>query len=246
MMIVFICVGLCVGSFINAAYYRFSPNKTVSQYLFSITFYRSACPLCGKKLLAWQLIPIISWCLLKRRCYYCHGKIAYRYIMVELLVALLFVVILENKGINCYSFILLVLGCWFLLLALIDYNYYLLPDFFTQPLMWTGLILAYFELSGISLRAALIGVLFGYLLLKLPAILFYLIYQKTGLGRGDVKLLSALGTWVYYEKLPLLLIIASLLGIVYFIILRFDIKRQKIKIIPFGPFLLIAGYILIY
>ncbi|MDF7667847.1 A24 family peptidase [Orbaceae bacterium ESL0727] len=140
----------------------------------------------------------------------------------------------------------LLLACWFLLLAMIDFRYCLLVDFLTQPLMWLGVILAYFNCAFISLEMALIGIFFGYLLLKIPALIFYLVTKKIGLGGGDIKLLAALGAWIPYSRLPLLLIIASLLGMIYYLVLRYLLHYSSLKMIPFGPFLLIAGYGLIY
>ncbi|MBI0030946.1 prepilin peptidase [Gilliamella sp. B14384G15] len=245
-MFIVICLGLGVGSFINVAYCRFSPSQTLSVYLKEISFQRSICPCCRTKLEFWQLIPIVSWIILKRRCYYCQSIILFKYVAWELLVATLFLVIYLHKGLSYQSFILIFLSCYFLLLASIDFKYFLLPDFFTQPLMWAGLIAAYFNVTNIRLDDALIGILCGYLLLKLPAILFYLISNKQGLGGGDIKLLAALGTWIPYQLLALLLIIASLLGMFYYFFQKNLLKKQSLTIIPFGPFLLISGYCLCY
>ena len=76
--------------------------------------------------------------------------------------------------------------------------------------------------------------------------MFYLISNKQGLGGGDIKLLAALGTWVPYQLLALLLIIASLLGMFYYFFQKNILKKQFLTIIPFGPFLLISGYCLYY
>lgn len=246
MMIIFVCLGFCVGSFINVAFCRFSPLQNVYQYLALITFKRSACPCCQNKLTAWQLIPVISWLILKRKCHYCQCKIPYQYIFLELLIGILFCVIYLDKGINQQSVLLMILACYFLLLSLIDFNYFLLPDFLTQPLMWIGLICAYFELSGIEIKSALTSILFGYLLLKIPAVLFYVVTKRDGLGQGDIKLLAAIGTWLPYDLLPLLLILASLLGIFYYLLLRYALNQKSLTIIPFGPFLLISGYLICY
>ncbi|MCO6549917.1 MAG: prepilin peptidase [Gilliamella sp.] len=247
-MLVFIInyLGLCIGSFVYVAYYRYLPTLTSYQYLCRISFHRSACPHCHSKLKAWQLIPIISWLILKRRCYYCDTNISCQYLIVELFVAVLFTFIYIDKSINYQSGILMILGCYFLLLALIDFKYYLLPDLFTQPLMWTGVMLAYFDLANIVLTDALLGIFWGYLLLKIPATLFYLVFKKQGLGGGDIKLLAALGAWLPYTSLPMLLFFASLLGIIYSLFLRYVINEPKSKVIPFGPFLLISGYVIYY
>lgn len=246
MLMVIGCLGFCVGSFIHVAYCRFSPSQTPLQYLFAITIKRSACPHCQTKLTAWQLIPVISWLILKRRCYVCQQQIASRYIVLELLMGLLFMLIVMTKGINNHSLILMTLASYFVLLALIDFNYYLLPDFLTQPLMWLGLICAYFELSDITIKSALTSILFSYLLLKIPATVFYFITQKHGLGQGDVKLFAAIGAWLPYEWLPFVLVLASSIGIFYYLCLKYALKQKWLTVIPFGPCLLISGFLIDY
>ncbi|OCG32595.1 hypothetical protein A9G34_00405 [Gilliamella sp. Choc4-2] len=244
-MIVF-SLGLCFGSFIHVAYYRFSSEQSLFEYFRAICFNRSRCPSCQHLLTVWQLIPVLSWLILKRRCYYCFCKITYRCIIVEIIVAIIFMAIFLHRGIDFKSVFLMLLACYFLLLGMIDFQYYLLPNFFTQPLMWLGVLCAFFQLFNHSLSDAMIGILFGYLLLKIPAMLFYLITKNHGLGQGDIKLFAAFGAWVSYQSLPILLIIASLLGIVYFLFLRYVLNNKSLKFIPFGPFLLMSGYCFFY
>ncbi|MWP49590.1 MULTISPECIES: A24 family peptidase [unclassified Gilliamella] len=243
---IIICLGLCVGSFVYVAYCRYLPTITPCQYLYRICINRSVCSHCHHRLNAWQLIPIVSWLILKGRCYYCKTKISWHYLIVELLISALFAITYFDYGLGYQSVILMLLGCYFLLLALIDFKYFLLPDLFTQPLMWTGIMLAYFDMANITLTDALVGVFLGYLLLKIPATLFHLISKKQGLGGGDIKLLAALGAWLPYNCLPLLLFFASLLGILYSLFLHYILNKNTLKGIPFGPFLLISGYIIAY
>ncbi|OCG60376.1 prepilin peptidase [Gilliamella sp. Nev3-1] len=246
LMFMITCLGLCMGSFVYVAYCRYLPSMSTFQYLCCISVQRSACPHCHNKLEFWQLLPVVSWFILRSRCYNCNAKISLRYVSVELFVAGLFTIIYVDKGMHFQSYILMFLGCYFLLLALIDFKYYLLPDMFTQPLMWVGVMLAYFNITNLELADALLGIFWGYLLLKIPATLFYLISKKEGLGGGDIKLLAALGAWLPYTLLPLLLFFASSLGVVYYLFLRYAFNQNLTKIIPFGPFLLISGYVNYY
>lgn len=239
-------LGACMGSFICVAFSRFSPLHSPFIYLSTISLTSSSCPNCLNKLKVWQLVPLLSYLLLRQRCYACQAKIPAHYFLLELAMSVLFMVIYWHKGITAQSIVLMMLGCYFLLLALIDFKYYLLPDFFTQPLMWGGLLAAYLNISNILLTDAFIGILCGYLLLKVPASLFYLISNKHGLGGGDIKLLAAIGAWIPYHLLPLLVIMASILGIFYFLILNYLFYRQSLKVIPFGPFLLISAYCCCY
>lgn len=245
MAILFFGVGLAIGSFLRVAYYRYSPMQSLYEYLLAITISRSSCPNCHHKLSAWQLIPVLSWLMLKRRCYYCYHKIANSYAIFELTIAILFLLIYLDKGLSFRCALLMLLVVIFLLLTLIDINYLILPDFLTQPLMWSGLIIAYFNLSSLNIYDALVGILFGYLMLKLPAIIFFCITSKQGLGGGDIKLIAALGAWLPYQLLPLMLIIASTLAIIYYAFSKYLFKKSY-ELIAFGPFLLISGYFILY
>ena len=242
MAILFFCLGLAIGSFLRVAYYRYSPTQSLYEYLFAITIPRSSCQNCHHKLSAWQLIPVLSWLMLKRRCYYCYHKITNSYAIFELTIAILFLLIYLDKGLNFRCALLMLLAVIFLLLALIDINYLLLPDFFTQPLMWGGVMLAYLNLSSLTIADTLVGIFCGYWMLKLPAIGYFCLTKRVGLGGGDIKLAAALGAWLPYQSMPILLIMASLLGILYFILT----KCKTPKHIAFGPFLLLSGYLIIY
>ena len=246
MLVFIICLGLSVGSFINVAYRRFSPSLSHIEYLQAISVKRSKCLNCGSTLALWQLIPVISWLILKGRCYYCHCKISLHYLVLELLLATLFTLIYIDRGLNSHSLLMMMLSGFFILLALIDFKYYLLPDFFTQPLMWLGLIASYFELTSVTLNDAFLGILLGYSLLKIPATLFFCIFKKAGLGGGDIKLLAAFGAWLPYYLLPWLVVIACLLGIIYYLCLRYLLAKHQVRLIPFAPFLSFSGYCLSY
>ena len=245
MAILFFFIGLATGSFLQVAYYRYSPEQSLYEYFSAIIVPRSVCRNCNHKLSVWQLIPVLSWLISNRRCYYCFHKTTNNYAIFELVMAILFLLIYLDKGLNFKSALLMLLVVVFLLLTLIDINYLLLPDFLTQPLMWSGLIMAYFNLSSLNINDALEGILFGYLMLKLPAIIFFCITSKQGLGGGDIKLIAALGAWLPYQLLPLMLIIASTLAILYYSFSKYLFKKNY-QLIAFGPFLLISGYFILY
>lgn len=237
-------IGLCFGSFINVIVYRFGHPHPTQPFIYYISITHSHCPHCQTPLTNWQLIPIISWLLLQGHCYSCHAAISLKYLCIELLCLLLFASIAILHGLSDQSILLMLLTSWFMLLALIDIDHYLLPDTLTQPLLWFGFLTSYLGFSPLSLDTAFIGCLLGFFLLWLPATIFKYSKGYAGLGGGDIKLLAALGTWVHYSQLPLLLVIASSLGIIY-IISYYLIKKIKIEKVPFGPFILFAGWILL-
>lgn len=242
MAVMVFCVGLAVGSFVQVAYSRYFPSQSLFAYLVAISIPRSKCKNCHHQLYTWHLIPILSWMMLGRRCYFCQRKITFHHLFFELSIAGLFLLIYLDKGLTFQSGLLMLLAACFLVLALIDFHYFLLPDFFTQSLMWGGLIMAYFNPCSLTINDSLTGIFYGYLMLKLPAICYFFLTKRVGLGDGDIKLAAALGAWVPCQFIPILLIMASLLGIFYFILAKCRTSMH----IAFGPFLLLSGYIILY
>ncbi|MEC8428639.1 MAG: A24 family peptidase, partial [Pseudomonadota bacterium] len=127
-------------------------------------------------------------------------------------------------------------------LTMIDIDHQLLPDSMTLPLMWLGIVAS---LNGVfvSLEDAVLGAIFGYLSLWSVYWLFKLLTGKEGMGFGDFKLLAALGAWMGWQALPLIIILSSLVGAVIGIAGILIMGRDRNVAIPFGPYLAIAGWI---
>ena len=126
--------------------------------------------------------------------------------------------------------------CLLLLMAEIDFRSLLLPDILTIPLLLIGLFVACFNMSSISIEDSVVGGLVGYFLPVLVTLLIVW-YKKDAFGGGDIKLLSALGTWLGVESLLNVIAVASVLGIVYAIL-----KRKSS--LAFGPMIAIAGIVI--
>jgi leader peptidase (prepilin peptidase)/N-methyltransferase len=127
-------------------------------------------------------------------------------------------------------------------LTMIDIDHMLLPDDITLPLIWLGLL---FNISGtyVPLQDAVTGALAGYLSLWCVYWLFKLATGKEGMGYGDFKLLAALGAWLGWQALPMIILLSSLVGAALGIFVMLLAKRGKDIPIPFGPYLAIAGWI---
>lgn len=136
---------------------------------------------------------------------------------------------------------------WLLLaLVLIDAEHQLLPDALTLPLLWLGLLVNLLEwLPHLTLTAAVSGAIAGYLSLALLAQGYRLLSGKDALGLGDAKLLAALGAWLGWQPLPLLLLLASVSGIVWVLVARLLFRRSLNAPLPFGPLLAAAGLLLL-
>ena len=253
-------VGLCVGSFLNVVIHRMPKmlergwqdqcaelrgEEPAPQPSYNLAVPRSRCPACGHPITAVENIPVLSWLALKGKCSACRAPISARYPFVEFVGALIAVYAVYRFGLTAKA----AATCGFLwtLLALtcIDFDTQLLPDDLTLPLLWAGLIV---NLSGmfVPLSAAVIGAVAGYLSLWAIYWLFKLIRGKEGMGFGDFKLLAALGAWLGWQMLPVIVLLSSVVGTVIGISLIVFKGRDHNVPLAFGPYLAIAGAIAMF
>ncbi|MBI2382097.1 MAG: prepilin peptidase [Gammaproteobacteria bacterium] len=202
----------------------------------------SACPHCGHAIGALENIPLVSWLVLRGRCRACKAPISARYPLVELLTGLVFAGTAWHFGFGTLTAAALVLACMLIAMSFIDVDHQLLPDQLTLPLIWLGLLL---NLNGmiVSIQDAVIGAVAGYLALWSVYWLFKLLTGKEGMGAGDFKLLAALGAWLGWQMLPLIIMLSSLVGAVVGIALILVNRGDRNLRIPFGPYLAVAGYV---
>lgn len=257
--------GSLIGSFLNVVIYRFPltlmnnwrkeckefltedsgiefENEKEGEKTFNVAFPRSHCPVCKNTIPAWCNIPVISYLILKGKCLHCKTTISIRYPFVELLTAVITAFVVSIYGLS-YEALAVALFSWVLIaLTFIDIDHKLLPDHLTLPLLWAGLILNSFGMFT-DLKSALYGAAFGYLILWSVYWLFKLVTGKDGMGFGDFKLLAALGAWIGWQMLPLIILLSSLVGAILGIINIVVRGKDKDKQIPFGPYLAIAGWI---
>ena len=250
---------LLIGSFLNVVIYRL-PIMLERQWKqdcqewqndapaevptsdFNLVVPRSECPTCGHRISAWENIPVISYLFLRGKCAGCQTPISIQYPLIELATALLSVLVAWKTGYGAALPALLGFTWVLVALAMIDAKTMLLPDVLTYPLLWAGLLLNMDSLFT-SLPNAVLGAVWGYLLLWLVFHLFRLLTGKEGMGYGDFKLLAALGAWGGWQILPFVIFAGSLLGAVFGIAWMI-IKREKHSVpMPFGPWLAIAGFI---
>ncbi len=250
---------LMIGSFLNVVIHRlpimlerewqaeylgyFNPETQPQQEeRYNLMVPRSACPHCGHAITAMENIPLLSWLWLKGRCRECQAPISARYPLVELLTALLSLVVAATYPPG-WGLLAALLLTWVLVaLTFIDLDKMLLPDQLTLPLLWGGLL---FNLTGgfVLLADAVIGAMAGYLVLWSLYWAFKLLTGKEGMGYGDFKLLAALGAWLGWQALPIVLLLSSLVGAFIGIGLILLRNHHQNKPIPFGPYLAIAGWI---
>lgn len=202
----------------------------------------SACPKCSHKIRAWENIPVLSYLLLKGRCSSCHDTISIRYPLVEFFTAILSLVVAVKLGVTWETLAALVFTWTLIALTLIDLDKQLLPDSMTLPLMWLGLLLSFFTIFT-DTQSSLIGAMSGYLVLWSVFQIFRLVTGKEGMGFGDFKLLAALGAWMGWTLLPMIILLSSVVGSIIGITMIITGQNKRQQTIPFGPYLAIAGWI---
>ena len=249
-------LGLLVGSFLNVVIHRLPKmmeqrwaqecaelqgQAVPAQPTLNLVTPRSRCPACQTPIHWYQNIPLLSYLLLRGRCGTCGTPIGLRYPLVEALTGALFAWCFWQTGASLATL------AWFgfvsalVALAFIDWDTTLLPDDITLPLLWAGLICAAWGLTSASLSDALWGAVAGYLSLWLVYWGFKLLTGKEGMGYGDFKLLAALGAWFGWQALIPMLLIASVIGAVVGIAMKFTSGLREGGYVPFGPFLAFAG-----
>jgi leader peptidase (prepilin peptidase)/N-methyltransferase len=249
--------GLAVGSFLNVVICRlplileYEWHQQCEEFLrldatgnnkISLSSPASSCPQCQHKIRYWENIPVISYILLKGKCSSCGQHISIQYPIIEILTALLSLVIAVRFGVSGQTIAALLLTWALISLTMIDFHKQLLPDNITLPLLWLGIICAMFSLFT-NLQSSVIGAIAGYLILWLVFHAFKILTGKEGMGFGDFKLLAALGAWMGWQFLPLIIIISSLVGAIIGISMMLFLKHDRNTPIPFGPYLAIAGWI---
>lgn len=253
-------MGLCAGSFLNVLIYRLPKmmerdwevqcaelrgEEPPKQDTFNLAQPRSRCPACAHPISALENIPIASYLALRGRCSACGARISPRYPLIEALSGVASAYAAWHFGFGIAAFAAMLFLWCMIALSFIDFDTQLLPDSITQPLLWTGLLL---NLGGtfVDLGSAVIGVAAGYLSLWSVYWGFRIATGKEGMGFGDFKLLAAVGAWLGWQMLPLVVLASSLVGAVFGISLMLLAKHGRNVPIPFGPYLAAAGVVALF
>ena len=253
-------IGLCIGSFLNVVIHRLPKmlehgwavqcaelrgEALPVESAYNLVVPRSQCPACGHRITAVENVPIASWLVLGGKCKSCGAPISARYPLVETLGGLLAACAIWRFGATGQGVAACVLLWALIALTFIDFDAQLLPDSLTLPLVWAGLFVNMFDVF-VPLRTALIGAIAGYLSLWLVYWLFKLIRGKEGMGYGDFKLLAALGAWMGWQMLPLIVLLSSVVGAAIGLMLIVFRGRDHSIPLAFGPYLAIAGAIALF
>jgi leader peptidase (prepilin peptidase) / N-methyltransferase len=256
-------LGLLVGSFLNVVIHRLPKMMELhwaaecaelnrdhhavantandAAEPFNLMVPRSRCPQCGHQIRWFENIPLFSYLGLRGKCSQCEAPISMRYPAVELTCAALFAWCGWNWGAGWEALAWCGFSAAVLALACIDWDTTLLPDDITLPLLWAGLCAAGLKLTDTAVSDALWGAVGGYLSLWLVYWAFKLTTGKEGIGYGDFKLFAALGAWFGWQALVPIILMASVIGAVIGIGIKFRGELREGGYVPFGPFLALAG-----
>lgn len=249
-------LGLMLGSFLNVVIHRL-PKMLEREWAaecadlqgqpvaeappFNLVRPRSRCPHCGHPIGWTENIPVLSYLVLRGKCSSCAAPIGMRYPVVEAATGVLFAWCVWHWGATPTGLMWCGFSATVLALALIDWDTTLLPDDMTLPLLWAGLIGAAMRWTDLGLSQALWGAVAGYMSLWTIYQAFKLLTGKHGMGHGDFKLFAALGAWFGWQALIPIILMASVIGAVVGIAMKFSSKLREGGYMPFGPFLAGAG-----
>lgn len=258
-------LGLMVGSFLNVVIHRLPimlerdwkaqcldylgdkivvkhPEVESSGSKYNLVVPRSACPSCGQRITALQNIPVLSYLFLGGKCAACKTRICIRYPVVEAMTGLLTGFLAWRFGVTWMVGFAIVYVWALIALTFIDADTTLLPDDITLPLLWMGLLV---NVGGVftDIGSATLGAAGGYLILWSVYWAFKLLTGKEGMGYGDFKLLAAIGAWLGWQLLPLVILLSAAVGTVVGVAGIVLKGRDKGAKLPFGPYLAAAGFI---
>ena len=253
-------LSLAIGSFLNVVIHRLpkmlerqwrdelaelNGQETATAPRYNLMLPRSQCPGCGHQISALENVPVVSYLALRGKCAACKTRISPRYPLVEALTGALSGFIAWRYGFSWHTLAALFFVWSMIALAFIDLDTFYLPDDITLSLVWAGLLV---NMGGVfvDLQSAVIGAVAGYLALWAVFWSYKLATGKDGMGYGDFKLLAAIGAWLGWKMLPVVILLSSFVGAIVGISLIVFARHGRNVPIPFGPYLVLAGLIALF
>jgi len=248
LLIFFISIlGILVGSFLNALVWRMHKRIPIGGTE------RSQCTYCQHQLSWYDLVPIISWLTLKGKCRYCHKSISIQYPLVELTNAIIWVFsyyLLQPDSTSGYLVLLLwlVTVSVMLALAVYDIRWMELPDRLVIVFTSLAILIVFLQIFNTD-KTSISQVIDPILGMIFIAGLFYFLYSISNekwIGGGDVKFAVGMGLILGLQGSIIGLFLASLIGSIFGLGTIWILKKDKKSLIPFGPFLIAATYIVFH
>lgn len=238
-MIILGCLlSLSWGSFMGAAFFRIPLRfSTDNKHILSLWKGRSECPHCHHALSIFDLVPLFSWIFLMGKCRHCHAKIGVSYFFIELFALLIFLFSFYVLHLGYIAIFVSLIATTLLVMSLIDFKYYILPDELQLLLLILFLVLCFLSNTIIDLLLnGCWGLILGAGILFLVRIVYLYWRGIEGIGLGDIKLVGIAGLYIGIQGIPFMLLIGSLstlcIAIPYMLIKK---KKDMKLMLPFGP-----------
>lgn len=226
--LVTIIYGILIGSFLNVCIYRI-PEKQ------SVVVVRSHCMSCGKQIKWYDLVPLVSFLILRGRCRYCKAKLSWQYPAVEALNGILYGIIVLVNGFNITSILYCLATSALLALSIIDWRTYEIPPSFNIFIGILGIIRLILDLPHWY------NYVIGFVSVSGFLLLIFLVTKGRGIGFGDVKLMAAAGLLLGWKLIILSLGLGCVLGSIIHITLMY--VKDKDRVLAFGPYLSLGIFI---
>ena len=239
--IIIFVIGAVIGSFLNVCIYRVPRNL-------SIISPASRCPSCNMPIKFYDNIPFLSYILLGGKCRVCKAGISFRYPLVELLNAVLFVFVVWRFGFAWHTVIYGILCSALVVITFIDLDFQIIPDAITLPGILIGIVAGSLIMPDPFIRNSLLGFKASVIGLLAGGGLFYAIavLSRGGMGGGDIKMMAMVGALMGWKSVLLTIFLGSLTGAVFGIFLMISKGKGRKTKIPFGPFLALGTVITLF
>lgn len=239
--IIIFVIGAVIGSFLNVCIYRVPRNL-------SIISPASRCPSCNMPIKFYDNIPFLSYILLGGKCRVCKAGISFRYPLVELLNAVLFVFVVWRFGFAWHTVIYGILCSALVVITFIDLDFQIIPDAITLPGILIGIVAGSLLMPDPFIRNSLLGFKASVIGLLAGGGLFYAIavLSRGGMGGGDIKMMAMVGALMGWKSVLLTIFLGSLTGAVFGIFLMISKGKGRKTKIPFGPFLALGTVITLF
>jgi leader peptidase (prepilin peptidase) / N-methyltransferase len=230
----FLIIGACMGSFVTMASHRL-PKKD------GIFFKRSYCPYCNQTLKIFSLIPIFSWIFQKGHCSFCKKSIGIKYLITEIVTALLFLFIYLKFSISWNTLIVSCLTILLMIITIVDLETSIIPD--SLQILVAIIAFTYIIYNKINISERLISSIVYFSTIYAVSWLLAKVKKQEVIGGGDIKLITIAGLFLGLQNFPNFLFLSGFIGVILSLIWT---KSKRQKLFPFGPALATSLFLCLY
>ena len=212
----------------------------------SVVFPSSHCPHCQAPIKPWDNVPVVSFLVLRGKCRACHAKISWRYPLVELLTAGVFLTVVHQFSLTLVALVYLSFVAALIAISFIDLDHQIIPDEITFPGIAVGIVASFFLPLPATVThwyGSLLGTLVGGGVIALIGYVGAKVFKKAAMGGGDVKLMAMIGAFLGWQLALLTIFLGSVIGAVVGSVQKLVTGNEYI---PFGPFLSLGAVMTLF